>query len=184
MKPFLENTNLNELEAIQEYMDSHGITDPEKLTERDYEILEESKKSLDSNAINDIKSTLETSMNHIVKYEKQPYEQKRGWLITIRNGCARLNNLKSGNDFKNFTPEEIEKIYQKSLKDSKFRREAKEILNQLPKTAKEAFGTNDINDLKDWKYIKDNIIMKYARDDIKDKMESKWDELKNTWDKQ
>lgn len=67
MKPFLENDNVYELELIQEYMDIHGIDDCQKLTERDYEIIEEAKDSgIDNKMIN--------AYMHMLKFRYQASE--------------------------------------------------------------------------------------------------------------
>lgn len=169
MKPFLENTNVNELEAIQEYMDIHKIKDPELLTERDYELIQESDKFLKG-----FESTMSISLNHMLKYKYQPSEQKRGWLITIRNGCSMIPSMKKSQ----LNKTSIEALYKEGLKDSTLKIDTGLNEKDFPDTAMEAFGTNRFEDFGNWEFLKNNFILKYARHDLKNEMEAYWTRYK------
>ena len=173
MKPFLENNNLDDLEAIQEYMDENGIEDPDNLTERDYELIEEAN-------VNGFNKKLEHSLSHLAKYKVQASNQKEDWMDTVRNGLSLVPEL-SKNELKKYPPEIIEKIYQKAIRDKDFYNETHLKPSDLPKTAVDAFGTNDILKLGDWEYIKDNIIVPNAIHDKKDELEELWNDHK--WEK-
>lgn len=171
MKPFLENNNIEELEAIQNYMDEKGIDDPVKLTEKDYEIIEESTKGFDKK--------LQHSLSHLAKYKVQASNQKEDWMDTVRNGLSLVPEL-SKTELNKYTPEMVESIYQKAIHDKSFYSETHLKPSDLPKTAVDAFGTNDILKLGDWEYIKNNVIVPNAIHDKKEELEELWNDHKWT----
>ena len=137
MKPFLENDNVNELELIQEYMDIHGIDDCQKLTEKDYEIIEESKIRPDNN--------MEIIYIHMLKYKFQPSSQeqnKSSWMSSIRNCRDKLaadfdspNKLSKLDDVNN-----LQKYYYKAVHDNEFLKGTGFSPKDLPTNVEDAFG--------------------------------------------
>ena len=172
MKQFLENNNILELELIQEYMDSRGIKDPELLSEKDYELIEESYKEHKG-----FVNKMINSFTHMLKYRFQPSNQKRGWLITIRNGCSVIPELTT-NEFNAYNGNNLEAIYQKALSNNDFRKETEIDIRQLPKSAKEAFGSSDLSYFGNWQNMRDNFIIPFARYDLRDDMTAEWQKLK------
>lgn len=180
MKPFLENSNIEELEAIQRYMDEHGIEDPERLTEKDYENIQESKSVRDQK--DTLKSYMVKSYTHMLKYRYQCAEQKVGWLSTISRAGSYASSMPAARVKEEDSDTEIEAIYQDALKDKDLYQDTGMTKEDFPKTAKEAFGEcRKPSNMKDWKYMKDHFIDKYAIHDKKAEMEEGWDRYKDNY---
>lgn len=172
MKPFLENTNIEELELIQLYMETHKIQDPSLLTEKDYEIIEESRK--DSPRTNGTESKISNAIFHMIKYKVQPSNQKADWLDSIRNGCSLIPTLTT-NQYKECA-EDIDKMFNNARYDKRMESETglKVSDSSLPNSLIELFGSNNLSDLGSWDYINTNLIVPYANHSKAAEMVQSW----------
>ena len=181
MKPFIENSNLDELEAIQKYMEENGISDPEQLTEEDYRLISEAEVSEDT-----LRKDLTKTFSHMLKYKYQPTAQRNSWLSTISRGCKDINEFFNDNDkvykFNNkYNSEEdfIELIYTKAVHDETMLNDTGMEAGDFPKTAKEAFGNcSKLKNLSNWNYMKDHFVAPCAIHDMKDDMIEGWGRYK------
>lgn len=173
MKPFLENSNIIELEAIQNYMDKNSIQDPELLTEKDYDIIQETLHNMEG-----FESRFEKSINHMVKFRYQAANQKRGWMNTVANALSDIHKMSNAQINPYLDPDKIEEIYQSAISASDFKDETGMDKKEFPKTAKEALGTNDIKELGKWEFVRD-YIEKYSIHSDKDENLEYWEGKKD-----
>ena len=189
MKPFLENTDLEELEQIQHYMDEHGISDPEKLTLQDYVLIEISRSEKED-PTNNLANRLDITFQHMIKFKYQPESQSTSWVGSIYPGCELLSKVNLDSDLPkldkkgkyNSMDDFIQHQYEKARYSSRLQKDTGLDPKAFPKTAKEAFGDcANPEHLSDWSYMKRNFIERYATEKSKDDVINVWDRHK--WDK-